>query len=391
MHAVMDIEKPLAFVQLVARRFSEERCFQAAGSLTFTTLFAIVPIVTVALTLVSAFPVFSAMTAHVKLFLFSNLVPQSAGKMLAFYVTQFTENAARLTALGIVFLIVTALTLMLTIDHVFNTIWRVSRKRSMMHRILIYWGMLTIGPLLIGSSLSMTSWLLGRSSEVALHGVFFLKTLPALLTVSAMSLLYIIVPNAPVAKRHAFLGGMLAGIAFELMKIGFGWYITHFTTYKLVYGAFASIPVFLLWIYISWLIMISGALITACLPLYGQVPGRNFPGKHFHDAVKLLESLHTAHQEGRALRIEALREHTGLHFDEIASLLAVLAASGLASETQEGAWMLGKDANRILLSDIYRATVFDPIDVLPESLDKRLLESIDGALNIPLNVMNHGS
>ncbi len=391
MHAVMDIEKPLAFLKLLARRFDEERCFQAAGSLTFTTLFAIVPIVTVALTLVSAFPVFSTMTAHVKLFLISNLVPQSAGKMFTFYVTQFTENAARLTALGIVFLIATALTLMLTTDHVFNTIWRVSRKRSMMHKILIYWGMLTIGPLLIGSSLSITSWLLGQSSGVAHHGAFFLKILPALLTVSAMSLLYIIVPNAPVPKRHAFMGGLLAGFAFELMKIGFGWYITHFTTYKLVYGAFASIPVFLLWIYLSWVIMISGALFTACLPLYGQVQGRIFPGKRFHDAVKLLEALHIAHQEGKAMPIEALREHTGLHFDEIASLLVVLAGPGFTSETQDGAWMLGKDANRILLSDIYRTTVFDPIAPLPESLDKRLLDAIDGALNIPLDAMDHGS
>lgn len=387
----MDTEKPLAFMKLVARRFDEERCFQAAGSLTFTTLFAIVPIVTVALTLVSAFPVFSTMTAHVKLFLFSNLVPQSAGKMLTFYVTQFTENAAKLTALGVAFLIFTALTLMLTTDHVFNTIWRVSRKRSMMHKILIYWGMLTIGPLLIGSSLSITSWLLGHSSGVAHHGALFLKILPALLTVSAMSLLYIIVPNAPVSKRHAILGGLLAGVAFELMKIGFGWYITHFTTYKLVYGAFASIPVFLLWIYLSWLIVISGALFTACLPLYGQVPGRTYPGKRFHDAVKLLKSLHVAHTDGKAMRIEDLREHTGLHFDEIAALLAVLADSGFASETQEGTWMLGKDADRILLSDIYRATVFDPIDVPPESLDKRLLEAIDGALNITLQAMHHGS
>ncbi len=380
----MDIKKTAAFARLFAARFSEERCLQAAGSLTFTTLLSLVPIVTIALTLVSAFPVFSTMTAHVKAFVFSNLVPESSARILTFYMGQFTENAARLTTLGVAFLVLTALTLMLTIDHVFNTIWRISRKRTLIHRILIYWGMLTIGPILIGGSLSITSWLLGRSVQFSL-GILFLKIVPALLTILAMSLLYLIVPNTAVPKRHAFLGGALAGIAFELMKVGFGWYITHFTTYKLVYGAFASIPVFLLWIYLSWLIMLSGALFTASLPLYEQASWnlKTFPGKRFHDTLKILEALHSAHQSGDALEADSLHRMLRLDLDVVESILDDLSLHGIAKESSEG-WVLGRDAGNIRLSEIYRMTVFDP--AIPSSFmpHGKLSGIIENELNISL-------
>ena len=380
----MNIKKTAAFAQLFATRFNEERCLQAAGSLTFTTLLSLVPIVTIALTLISAFPVFSAMTAHVKTFVFSNLVPESSARILTFYMGQFTENAARLTTLGVVFLVFTALTLMLTIDHVFNTIWRVSRKRTLIHRILIYWGMLTIGPILIGGSLSITSWLLGRSVQFSL-GILFLKTVPALLTILAMSLLYLIVPNTAVPKYHAFLGGSLAGIAFELMKIGFGWYITHFTTYKLVYGAFASVPVFLLWIYLSWLIMLSGALFTASLPLYEQASWnlKTFPGKRFHDTLKILEALYSAHQSGKAPDAGSLHRALRLDLDVVESILDDLSLHDIAKESSEG-WILGRDAGNILLSEIYRMTVFDPSTPLPFMPHSKLAGIIENELNLSL-------
>ncbi|MBY0578478.1 MAG: YihY family inner membrane protein [Burkholderiales bacterium] len=380
------------FAHFFAQRFGEERCLQVAGSLTFTTLLSIVPIAAIALTLISAFPVFSDMSIQIKTFLFSNLVPESSGKILSIYVTQFSENAARLTALGIAFLTLTALTLMLTIDHVFNTIWRISSKRPMLHRILIYWGMLTIGPLLIGGSLSITSWLMGRSAEF-IHspheiGILFLKVVPVLLTIAALSLLYLIVPNTPVPKHHALLGGAIAGIAFELMKIGFGWYITHFTTYKLIYGAFASIPVFLLWIYLSWLIVLSGALLTASMPLWEQSSWnrKSFPGKRFYDALHILEALYIAQKSGKTLEADRLHRQLKLDFDLVESILHEFSAHGYAKEAAEGGWLLARDADDITLSDIYRLTVFAPGHgrALPGQLDRNIADIIGKEMNIPL-------
>lgn len=393
MQVTMDIEKLNAFAQFFAKRFGEQRCLQVAGSLTFTTLLSIVPILTIALTLVSAFPVFSSATAHIRTFVLSNLVPESAGRIFTLYVTQFSENAAKLTALGIVFLTLTAFTLMLTIDHVFNTIWRVSRKRTMIHRILIYWGMLTIGPLLIGGSLSITSWLLSRSAEFV-HSphelsIVFLKVVPFLLTILAMSLLYLIVPNTTVPKNHALLGGTVAGIAFEAMKAGFGWYITHFTTYQLIYGAFASIPVFLLWIYLSWLIMLSGALLTASLPLYDQASWhlKDFPGKRFYDTLKILQALHEAHRKGKVADTEGLHRQFMLDLDLVESILNQLSLHNMARETAEGGWVLGRDAESISLSEIYRITVFDPVELLPGSLERDLALAADGVLGISLEAL----
>jgi membrane protein len=146
------------FWRIVGRRFYEDRCLQIASSLTFTTLLSIVPLITVALTLISAFPVFSAMTQHIEQFMFDNMLPESADAIAA-YTEQFTSSAAKLTAVGIIFLALTAIMMLMTIDRAFNEIWRVTRPRPLLQRIFIYWTLLTVGPLLIGASLSLTSWL----------------------------------------------------------------------------------------------------------------------------------------------------------------------------------------------------------------------------------------
>lgn len=380
------------FVRFFAQRFNDERCLQVAGSLTFTTLLSLVPLVAIALTLISAFPVFSQMTIHIKAFLFSNLVPESSGKILTLYVTQFSQNAEKLTAFGIAFLTLTALTLMLTIDHIFNTIWRISRKRTMLHRVLIYWAVLTVGPVLIGGSLSITSWLLGHSVQF-IHpphefGFVLLKIVPAILTIAALSLMYLIVPNTAVPKWHALLGGVLAGSAFELMKIWFGWYVTHFTTYTLVYGAFASIPVFLLWIYLSWLIVLSGALFTASLPFWEQSAWsrKSFPGKRFYDALLVLEALYGVQKSGGTLEADVLHRRIKVDFDIVESILDDFSAHGLAKEAVEGGWLLARDAADIMLSDVYRMTVFDPDQgrTLPDALDRKISDAFENAMKIPL-------
>ena len=250
------------------RRFDEQRCLQIASSLTFTALLAIVPIITVGLTLISAFPVFREFMLHIQQFLVSNMLPESA-ESIAAYAEQFADNAAKLTAVGIVFLFVTAMIVLQTIDRSFNQIWRVPRRRTTVQRIFIYWALLTVGPLLIGASLSLTSWLvslsLGLVKDIPYAAVAVIKTAPVLLTGCAFALLYATLPNRRVLVRDALTGGFLAAFAFEGMKQGFAIYVTHFPTYKLVYGAFASVPVFLLWIYLSWLVVLLGAVMAAVL------------------------------------------------------------------------------------------------------------------------------
>ncbi|TSA41946.1 MAG: YihY family inner membrane protein [Betaproteobacteria bacterium] len=265
-------------LRILGRRLIEDRCMQVASSLTLTTLLALVPIVTVALTVVTAFPVFGSLIEQLHNFVVQNMLPRSVDAITT-YAQQFSENAAHLTAVGVVFLGATALLLMFTIEGEFNVIWRVSRPRPFLRRMLVYSTVLTIGPLFIGASLSVTSYLitlsLGLVEEVPGMRSVLLRFVPLVLTSAAFSLLYFTLPKCPVLKRDALTGGITAGAGFEVMKHGFGFYVTHFPTYTVVYGAFAAVPIFLLWIYLSWLIIIGGAVLVAVLPEWRERAGQS--------------------------------------------------------------------------------------------------------------------
>lgn len=258
------------FIRFVGHRFTEARCSQIASSLAFTTLLSLVPLLVIALTVVSAFPVFSGLMDQVKGFLLTNMLPETAGKIITVYMVQFSEKAAHLGGIGIAALAVTAFILMLTIEHAFNLIWQVKAGRPVLQRILTYWAAITLGPVLVGISLSMISFLLDRSlAYVPFVAEIVLKIVPFIMMTAVFALLYRIVPNCAVPFRQATIGGIVAGMGMGLTQIGFTSYIKHFTSYTFVYGAFASLPVFLLWLYISWLIVVTGALVAASLPHWG--------------------------------------------------------------------------------------------------------------------------
>jgi membrane protein len=298
----------IQFVRAVVLRFDDDHCMQIAGSLTFTTLLALVPLASVALTFISAFPVLLDMNLALRQFVLENLMPESAEAVGA-YMEQFRINAGKLTAVGLAFLIVTAVMLLLTIEHAFNQIWRVHRERPYLQRAVIYWALLTIGPVLIGASLSLTSWLvslsLGLVKDIPGAGVALLKTVPIVLTALALALLYFTMPNRRIALRDALIGGVFAGLVFEASKRGFAWYLTEFPTYKLMYGAFATVPIFLLWIYISWLIVILGAVVVAMLPerRTRSRHGRAAPGADFADALRILKVLWEAQRKGETVAL----------------------------------------------------------------------------------------
>ena len=348
------------FLAHVLRRFDQDRCLQIASSLTFTTLLALVPLVTIALTLVSAFPVFSILGEEIRSFLLANMLPEAAGKVVAAYIDQFTGRAGRLTALGTAVLAVTAFLMMFTIEHAFNSIWRVPQARPAVKRILVYWAVLTFGPVLMGASLSITSYVVGASlgfarqfpgADAAVFGL-----VPFVLTCAALTLLYYVVPNRAIRPRHALAGGIVAGLAFEVMKRGFAVYIAKFPTYTLVYGAFAAIPIFLLWIYFSWAVVIVGALIVALAPDFSVLRSgaRDESGAGFGGAMNLLLVLAHAQQVAELPNLGKIARRALLTGEQAQGLIQRMLGRGWVARTPRDRYALARDADKLLVAEVYR-------------------------------------
>jgi len=258
-----------SLTRLTIRRVREERLAQVAGSLTFTTLLSIVPLLAVSFALFTRFPVFKRFEKAIEDYLIQSLLPAEISRTVLRNLSQFAENASGLTLLGSLFTLATALAMLLTVENVLNRIWRVKRGRPLLRRVAMYLLMLAIGPPVLGVSLWATSYALSASmgliGTVPTSMQFVLTLGPAALSTAALAALFYFVPNTPVRRRDALAGGLLAGIAFELGKRGFAAYVLKVPTYKTVYGTFAVFPVFLLWLYFSWLVTLTAALITANL------------------------------------------------------------------------------------------------------------------------------
>lgn len=352
------------FVVALVNRFREERATQTAGSLTYTTLLALVPLFTVALAIATAFPVFDEWIASLQLFILENVLPDTpAVNVVMEQVNAFTENVGRLTAIGVAGFAVSSVMLMLTVDNALNRIFRVQRRRSLVQNIFVYWAVISLGPLLIGASLS-TTYLAVRASLGALQldlvADALIGVLPFLFTCGALVLLYAIVPARPVEWMHALVGGILAGIGFEIAKRGFALYLSRVPTYTLIYGAFATIPIFLVWLYLSWLVVLTGAIVTAMLPAYRVKPERyRVPGEALADALGVLALLARAHAEGRVVSINAIARELRMLPDRCESILERAAARGWTARTEGDGWVLARDATRLRVADVYRAYVFD--------------------------------
>jgi membrane protein len=252
----------------VAGRFEQDRCQRVAGALSFTTVLAIVPLTAVTLAVLSLAPGFSAWMTVIQDFIYSNFVP-AAGEAVQKHLTQFAGKAGRLTAVGLLFLGVTAIMLMATIEQAFNDIWRVANTRKLLHRFLAYWALLTLGPILVAGSLTLTSKIftlpfLGRAEVTILRDVLDVM-LPLAFEFGAVVLLYTVVPNVSVLWRNALAGGLFAAVLLEVAKYLFAAAMKYFTTYQVIYGAIAALPIFLVWVYISWVIVLLGAIVAATL------------------------------------------------------------------------------------------------------------------------------
>ena len=353
-------------------RFREDRMGLTASSLTFTTSIALVPFFTVALAVFTAFPMFSTLQGALQAWLVKSLIPDNIARQVLGYLTQFSGQASKLGGAGLAVLLVTAIALMLTIDRTLNSIWRVRKPRPLAQRVLIYWAAITLGPLVLAASLAVTSYVVSASRgmvgamPVSLR--FMLDVAQFFLVAGGMAALYRFVPNTYVKWSHALVGGMFVAAGLEIGKKVLGLYLGAVPTYSLVYGAFAALPILLVWIYLSWIIVLMGAVVTAYLPslLTGVTRRGSTHGWSFQLAVEVLQHLHkargTAHLGLDASQLGELLEVDGLQLEPVLASLAELDWIGQLNEAQgsaESRYLLLVDPDTTLLAPLMQQLLLD--------------------------------
>ena len=265
---------PLRFFRRAAARLNSIGWLRAAGSLSFVTLLGLVPLATVAFAFVASFPVFQDFLRVLETILLRHLLPASASTIVHEYVVVLAESAANAIGLSIIFVAITATLVVDTIESEINEIWGIRKKRPVARRILVYVAGITAGPVMVGAAISLIRWSLTEivaavPLEIALTDAVW-QGVPMVLLVVGLTLLYRIAPARPVLWRYAIASGVLAGIAIEITKRVFAWYLTHFPSYELLYGALAAFPALLVWIFLCWLIVLAGAAVTATLAEAGE-------------------------------------------------------------------------------------------------------------------------
>ncbi|MDO8768908.1 MAG: YihY family inner membrane protein [Burkholderiaceae bacterium] len=335
-------------------RFKEDHLGLTASSLTFTTIISIVPLFTVALAVFSVFPMFAKMQSTLQLWLVDSLIPDNISRQVLSYLGQFASKASKIGWVGALAFLITALMLILTIDIKLNDIWRVRKMRSLTRRILVYWGLLTLGPLLLGMSLSLSSYAISSSKgfvTVMPGSVNLLLNLLEFGLMSAgMAAMYRFVPNTPVRWSHALWGGVFVATGIELAKRVLTWYLDLVPTYSAVYGAFATAPILLIWIYVAWVIVLLGAVVAAYLPtlLSGIARRGGTPGWNFQLALELLQMLSLSQGAGGTAgkSLEALSQELRVSDLQLEDALQTLLGLDWIGRLDE------EDARYVLLVDL---------------------------------------
>ena len=340
-------------------RFREDHMGLTASSLTFTTTIALVPFFTVALAVFTAFPMFSKMQGALQGWLIDSLIPDNIASQVLGYLTQFSKQANKLGVAGLGVLLVTAIALILTIDRTLNGIWRVKKTRPFTQRVLIYWSAITLGPVLMGASLALTASVITATS--GLVGTlpfslrFLLGTFQLFLIAAGLAALYRYVPNTYVKWTHAWVGAIVAAAGIELAKRALGLYLSYVPTYSMIYGAFATLPILLIWIYVAWVIVLMGAVIAAYLPslLAGVARRGGGHGWQFQLAMEVLQRLNNSKattNRGRSASSLALALQVDvLQLEPVLGLLTELDWVGqLEPNADAGA---DEESNYVLLAD----------------------------------------
>ena len=350
----------------LGERFGEDRLAQTASSLTFSTLIAMVPLFTVALAIFSALPVFDRMEGVVEQWLVKSLIPENIARTVLTYLHQFSAKAASLGWTGGVVLLVSALAVVLTIDNKLNEIWRVRRRRPFARRVLMYWAALTLGPLILGVSVTATTYLVSSSQGLVAYvpgGVRWAWSVIEFLgMVFMLGVLYRVVPNVPVRWSHALIGGMLAALALELVKRLLSWYLAVVPSYSVIYGAFATLPILLIWIYLVWIVVLLGAVATAYMPtlIAGIARRSDHEGWDFALALEILAMLDWVRGRGelRGLSTKALAHHLRVSDLQLERALEALSDLQWVGQLDEA------ESRNVLLVDV----AVTPLKTLAEAL-----------------------
>jgi membrane protein len=357
----------------VLQRYVDDRCPRVAAELSYTTLLSLVPLLAVSLAMLTAFPVFAGVREQIQEFMFDNFVP-AAGDVMQKQFANFLDNAGKLTIFGIVALGVTALLLLNTIEAAFNAIWREKRARPLIIRFLTYWAILTLGPLLIGSSIALSSYIFTLTRVIGIEAFTgpmgeLLRFLPFVLLTLGLMALYVIMPARPARWRPALAGAVVAALLFEVLKRLFALYVTEFPSYEALYGALAALPLFLVWMYLAWGVVLFGAEVAASIPewralkLQRPAPPEMNPPAKLSLALDVLGLLRRAIREGGRrgggkLADSALARDAAVEVEALTPLLAVLAAGGFVAHTTDNRWLLARDLESASLYDLCQVLGF---------------------------------
>lgn len=359
---------------------ADKNLTQVAASLTFTTVLGIVPMLAVILSLFTAFPLFADFRVALENFLASNLMPPAVSANIMGYLNEFAAKASGLTAIGSLALIITSIMLIRTIDDAFNSIWQVEHQRPVRQRILVYWAIISLGPILTGASLWASSIMAQQSlnyiGELHAGMSFILASVPLLLTGLGFTALFMGVPNCRVYWKDALAGGFSTAVVLQLMRTGFAYYLVRFPSYTIIYGAFATLPIFLLWMYMSWLAVLSGATMAATLPAIRQRRWdlKHYPGSLFVDAVNVLGRLWEAQKDTPPGQTAyTLGDQVGLHTTELTHVLTTLKDLGYIANSDHDdteLWILACDPRTAQLQPLIEALLIDTqqpgLDVYPQ-------------------------
>ncbi len=391
-----------AFAPFFWKNFIHDRIFLGAGSLAFQTLLSIVPVLAVILSILSVFTVFTPFKHSIEDFLVQNFLP-GTGAVLNRYLADFIEKTASVPLLGGVFLFIIALFLISTVDHTLNEIWEVHAPRKALQGFTLYWTVLTLGPVLIGSSLAASSYVWytvfteGPLLELKTR---LLSYLPFINSIFAFFLLYMLVPNRRVRFVHAMSGGFLAAVMFELSKIWFLFYITHIATFEHIYGALSVIPMLFFWIYLGWVVVLTGAEFVFCLgalkPLGGTVESFN-PIRGVPEILAVLASIWNGQKSGRSMNMKKiLKTVHSLQPSDLRKIVDILLQNDVVHVTANGDLAVSRDLYTLSIYDLYTiippgfvgdengSLISDGNNVHLETISRGVSDCLKNNLNMPV-------
>ncbi len=364
------------FLRFLTRHFFEDNCQQKAASLTYTTLLSIVPILTVLLMILSSVPALASVRAQIYEVIYSNLLPQSS-LQVSKYINNFAEKSSNLTIIGSMVLFFTTIMTLTTIERAFNQIWRVENRSGGMKSILRYWTIVTLGPLILGTAFIVSSTVQSLSflnRQIAGYGIdwsFWIQVVSIAVTVAGFISMYWFIPKARVPAKNAAIAGVFVAIIFELMKNLFGTVMANFTSYEAIYGAFAALPIFLLWIYLSWNLILLGVEISYTLTIFETE--EVYPRHPLLSLLDMLNLVYTHHLKGEAVSEQALRNVLGRkELPKWYTYINYLQDSNLITMTEEEDYVLKKDLSKMTLWDFYRTLPY-PLPIKDE-LDEMSIE-----------------